>query len=86
MLKDTELAEDFPALWTAACAAFEKRCREFLGIPGVARQQGMRRVDCLAEKHTFWGMWVTHDAQRRFYLNLALVPPTPTPSRRASRR
>ena len=81
-----ELAEDFPALWTAACAAFEKRCREFLGIPEVARQQGMRRVDCLEEKHTFWGMWVTHDAQRRFYLNLALVPPTPTPSRRASRR
>ena len=72
-----ELKTHFPALWADMCRAFRKRCEDVPAIPEVTWRQGMRRVDCLGDRILFWGMWVTHNPDRTFYLNLGLIPAKP---------
>ncbi|KAI0690815.1 hypothetical protein C8T65DRAFT_671175 [Cerioporus squamosus] len=68
------IERDFPDVWRQVTQAFRKRCRDHYWIPEVEWARGMRRVDCLGERHMFWGMWVTHNANGTFQLNLGLVP------------
>ncbi|TFK87550.1 hypothetical protein K466DRAFT_467918, partial [Polyporus arcularius HHB13444] len=64
------IERDFPDVWRRVKLAFEQRCRKHHGIPQVEWARGIRRVDCLGERHMFWGMWVTHNANGTFHLNL----------------
>ena len=76
-LLQTEAAvikRDFPGAWRQMMAAYEKRCRDAHGIFEAEWLQGMRRVDCFGERHMWWGMWVTHNANGTYQLNLGLVP------------
>ncbi|KAH9916955.1 uncharacterized protein BXZ73DRAFT_53544 [Epithele typhae] len=69
-----------PEAWAAAEKAFYQRCDQSPGITQVEVSGGMRRVDCLGERHTFWGMWVMHTCERNVvtpWLNLGLMPDLP---------
>ncbi|KAH7920770.1 hypothetical protein BV22DRAFT_1107536 [Leucogyrophana mollusca] len=54
--------------------AFRRRCRESPGLPGFEWRQGLRRVDCLGDKTSFWGLWITFLPDSTWYLNLGLIP------------
>ena len=68
------IERDFPDAWRQMQDAFRKRCRDAHAISEVEWLQGMRRVDCFGERHKWWGMWVTHNADGTYQLNLGLVP------------
>lgn len=78
---------DLPEAWQQMKRAFQRRCREFPGLSEVEHRNGMRRVDCLGDRYMFWGLWVTHNLDGTFQLNLGTVPkskgvPMPPPVRR----
>ena len=80
------LERDVPAAWAEMTRAFTARCREHPGLAEVEWKQGMRRVDCLGERYMFWGLWVSHNADGTFQLNLGTAPkprgvPMPAPRR-----
>ena len=69
-----ELKYANPAEWRAMSSAFRKRCRDYPAIVDVTYKQGMRRVDVLADRYKWWGMWVHWNPDGSWYLNLGLVP------------
>ncbi|RPD60226.1 hypothetical protein L226DRAFT_471623 [Lentinus tigrinus ALCF2SS1-7] len=69
------IERDSPDAWRQMMTSFSKRCRDAHGIADFEWRQGMRRVDCLGERHMWWGLWVTHNtANGTFQLNLGLIP------------
>ncbi|PIL23202.1 hypothetical protein GSI_14511 [Ganoderma sinense ZZ0214-1] len=72
-----ELKHSHPTEWRAMSAAFKKRCRDYPALPDVTWRQGMRRVDALADRYKWWGMWVHWNPDGTWILNLGLVPKRP---------
>ncbi|KAI0935040.1 hypothetical protein AcV7_003951 [Taiwanofungus camphoratus] len=62
------------ARMTDACY---RRCLRTPALPGYELRQGIKRVDCLGKSTTFWGMWITQNADHTWQMNLGLVPMGP---------
>ena len=72
-----ELKQSHPTEWRAMSAAFKKRCRDYPALVDFTWRQGMRRVDALADRYKWWGMWVHWNPDGTWYLNLGMVPKHP---------
>ncbi|KAI0667252.1 hypothetical protein C8Q78DRAFT_982735 [Trametes maxima] len=74
----TDEAEYFqrvlPEQWREWSRAFYLRCATapHIAVRDAERNQGMRRVDCLGDRVKFWGLWITHNPDRTWQIQLGL--------------
>jgi len=66
----SSLHDDNYQKMTDACY---RRCSKTPSLPGYELRQGIKRADCLGENTKFFGMWITHDADSNWHLDLGLT-------------